>query len=176
MGRPFWTTTSSRLLVTDADAIDVRDVLRFVQPDADSLRGDVLANALRGIPGQKFPAVGIERTPCNFGGHRIWFRCPTLRCGRRVKKLYAVQRLFGCRKCLCLDYPAQRTDRIGRVELRANKIRRRLGWAPGILNPMGDRPRHMHCRVFNRLFDEHERLAQALLIDLDARLRPLGEA
>src|SRR5689334_20450384 len=33
-------------------------------------------------------SVSVERTPAGFGGVRTWWRCPSLRCGRRVKKLY----------------------------------------------------------------------------------------
>ena len=41
--------------------------------------------------------VPIERTPCNFGGTRPWFRCPT--CGGRVAMLVADQNRFCCRRC-----------------------------------------------------------------------------
>ena len=29
----------------------------------------------------------LERTPCDFGGFRYWFVCPSRGCGRRVNKL-----------------------------------------------------------------------------------------
>lgn len=48
--------------------------------------------------------VGIQRTPCNYGGERPWFLCP--RCWNRVAIIY----LHGwpmCRKCARLAYPWQ---------------------------------------------------------------------
>jgi hypothetical protein len=33
-------------------------------------------------------AVPVERTPAGFGGVRTWWRCPNVRCGRRVEVLY----------------------------------------------------------------------------------------
>lgn len=33
-------------------------------------------------------AVNLDKTPCNYGGHRTWFLCPARGCGRRVAVLY----------------------------------------------------------------------------------------
>lgn len=51
--------------------------------------------------------VEIDRTPCNFGGTRPWFRCPT--CTDRVAKLYRVPRYdkYICRDCGNLRYKSQ---------------------------------------------------------------------
>jgi hypothetical protein len=55
--------------------------------------------------------VGLEQTPCNFGGLRDWFSCP--HCGWRRGVLYAFRNTFACRKCLDLTY--QSTREIGLV-------------------------------------------------------------
>ena len=52
-------------------------------------------------------AVMLERTPCHYGGERVWFRCPRMGCGRRVAILYAAK-YFVCRHCLRLAYESQR--------------------------------------------------------------------
>lgn len=52
--------------------------------------------------------VRLVTTRPHFGGARWWFLCPLIRggvsCGRRVRKLYRVERYFGCRDCHDLTY------------------------------------------------------------------------
>ena len=50
-------------------------------------------------------SIIFDRTPCNYGGHRTWFRCP--RCGKRVALLYGAGKLFLCRHCYDLAYGSQ---------------------------------------------------------------------
>ena len=49
-------------------------------------------------------AVSLVTTPCNFGGVRYWFGCPS--CGRRVGVLYLAPGdvYFRCRYCNNLSY------------------------------------------------------------------------
>lgn len=50
----------------------------------------------------------IDRTPCQFGGTRPWFRCPS--CGRRSRFLYEMGSTYICRLCSRLTYAScQRT-------------------------------------------------------------------
>lgn len=42
---------------------------------------------------------------------------------------------------------------------RAERIRERLQWEPGIGNPPGEKPKGMTWRRYRELVDEHERLA-----------------
>lgn len=55
--------------------------------------------------------VEIDRTPCNFGGTRPWFRCPV--CTDRVGKLYRVPQhdKYICRDCGNLLYTSQTYSR-----------------------------------------------------------------
>ncbi len=48
--------------------------------------------------------VSLVTTPCNFGGVRYWFGCPS--CGRRVAVLYLAPGdvYFRCRHCNNLSY------------------------------------------------------------------------
>ena len=62
-------------------------------------------------------AVPLARTPCHFGGSRVWFRCP--KCGRRVAILYS-GKYFLCRHCHRLPYRSQGENQLDRTMRRAN--------------------------------------------------------
>jgi len=107
--------------------------------------------------------VQIDRTPCNLGGTRAWFICPTQGCGRRVATLYGGA-VFACRHCHRLAYPSENESRHDRTARRADKLRYRLQWPQCILNGSGGgRPKHMHRLTYHRLEQECRQLeAQAL--------------
>ena len=110
---------------------------------------------------EQYP-VRIVRTSCNLGGWRAWFICPAVGCGRRVAILYGGG-IFACRHCYRLAYASQREGANDRALRRADTIRRRLGWKPGILNGLGDKPKGMHWRTFERLTSDHEAFAERSL-------------
>jgi hypothetical protein len=106
----------------------------------------------------------LAYTPCNMGGHRVWWQCPAAGCSRRVAVLYGGTGIFACRHCYRLAYRSQREDDGDRAARRADTIRGRLGWVPGILNGDGFKPKGMHWRTFERLraaHDAHVRVALA---------------
>lgn len=109
-----------------------------------------------------------ERTACAYGGSRLWWLCPN--CGRRVAILYGPRKQYACRHCYKLVYECQRESCDDRAARRADTIRRRLGWKPGILNGEGDKPRGMHWRTFYRLRAEHNALVNASLTGMVKRL------
>lgn len=107
--------------------------------------------------------VRLNWTACQYGGARPWFLCPADGCGRRVAILYGGA-VFACRHCYRLAYESQRERDYDRLAGRADKIRRRLGWPVGILNPTPwTKPKGMHWRTFWRLTAEHDRLVGASL-------------
>ena len=110
--------------------------------------------------------VPIEWTPCNYGGWRAWFRCPAAGCGRRVALLFLNGGIFACRQCGKLVYASQREHDTDLAIRRADKIRERLGWEPGILNGEGFKPKGMHWRTFERLSEAEGsyRLASFMLL------------
>lgn len=119
-------------------------------------------------------AVQIERTSCHLGGTRPWLVCPAVGCGRRVVALYGGT-VFACRHCHRLAYASTREVAYDRAAHRADTIRERLGWAPGILNGAGLKPKWMRWRTFSRLALEHERLVRQSLAGMASRFKRIGE-
>jgi hypothetical protein len=111
--------------------------------------------------------VSIEWTPCNYGGMRAWFRCPTLGCNRRVAILYGGEH-FACRHCYQLAYPCQRDSSDDGTFRQVRKMRNRLGWGRSIISGCGERPKGMHWSTYIRLFEELIHL-QTQLISASAK-------
>ncbi len=100
--------------------------------------------------------VTLDWTDCHLGGRRPWFRCPGQGCGKRVAILYGGS-IFACRACHKLYYESQSDSAGDKGRRRAEAIRKRLGWPPGILNPCGGKPKGMHWKTYSRLRDEYGR-------------------
>jgi hypothetical protein len=105
---------------------------------------------------EQYP-VRIVRTSCHLGGSRPWFICPAVNCGRRVAILYGGG-IFACRRCYQLAYASSREDAGDRATRRADRLRVRLSWEPGILNGEGFKPKWMRWRTFERLAAKHDDL------------------
>lgn len=117
-------------------------------------------------------AVPLDWTACNYGGSRPWFLCPAIGCGRRVAKLYlGGSDFFACRHCYRLAYDCQRETDDDRAMRRAETIRRRLGWEPGVLNLVGRRPKGMHQHTFERLQGQLDLFVRASIAGMASRLR-----
>jgi len=88
--------------------------------------------------------VWIERTPCNYGGTRPWFRCP--RCQRQCAVIYGVASdgRFGCRHCMRLAYSSEAEDHMDRLWRKQRKLETKL--IEGEIKPKG-----MHWRTFEQL-------------------------
>ena len=114
--------------------------------------------------------VDLDWTACHLGGERPWFRCPNPACNRRCAILYK-GRTFLCRYCRELRYPSQREPRYDRLARRAETIRERLGWTPGMLAGPGPKPKHMHWQKFRELVTEHDRFADAAVANATPLLR-----
>jgi len=101
--------------------------------------------------------IYLNWTECNYGGERPWFLCPVLGCGRRVAILYGSS-IFACRHCHQLAYDSQRETFSDRSVRKADEIRDRLGWVPGILNGTGTKPKGMHWKTYHRIVYEYYNL------------------
>jgi len=98
--------------------------------------------------------VPITWTNCTLGGKRPWFLCPlgSLRCGRRVAKLYlSSYGRFGCRQCCGLVYASQQVTGRLRAISRARKIRMKLGGSESVADPFPEKPPRMHWRTYYRI-------------------------
>ena len=128
-------------------------------------------------------SVPLVWRSCRFGGQRLYFQCRGVIngkvCQRCVTKLYGAGKFFLCRFCYRLSFSSQHEDRWDRSLRRANRIRSKLGGAPGLNAPLAPRPKHMRQRTYDRLFDEimnlearaEERLAMfaAKLLDIGSK-------
>jgi hypothetical protein len=112
--------------------------------------------------------VQTQTSPCHLGGQRQWFTCP--RCSKRVAVLYAPGRYFACRDCGGLSYATQKESAGDRASTKADKLRKRLGWAAGILNGDGGKPKGMHWTTYQRLKSDHDALVQVTLQDMGRKL------
>lgn len=121
---------------------------------------------------EEYP-IFLDRTPCRLGGSRPWFLCPARGCGRRVAILYGGT-IFACRRCHRLAYDSSREDAGGRATRRADHIRMKLGWQPGILNGDGPKPKWMRWRTFDRLVERHDRYVHRSWVGMAVKLRMTG--
>ncbi len=120
--------------------------------------------------------VHLDWTPCHLGGQRPWFLCPARGCGRRVAILYGGG-IFACRHCYQLAYDSQREVPYDRAARRADKIREKLDWEPGILNGNGwGKPKGMHWNTFERLTTQHDAFVSMSLAGMAQRFNLLGES
>jgi len=99
--------------------------------------------------------INFDRTPCNFGGQRMWFLCPG--CGRRVAILCCDYSKFYCRQCNKLSYASQNQGDFDRLISQKNKLGERIfkyydmgfGW---------EKKKGMHWKTFDRLHARYKRL------------------
>lgn len=113
-------------------------------------------------------SVQVDWSDCSYGGKRPWFLCPGLGCKRRVAILYGGA-VFACRHCYKLSYKCQSESPGNRATRRADKIRDKLNWEPGILNGDGLKPKGMHWNTFDRLTNQHNFFVQMSFADAIAR-------
>jgi hypothetical protein len=117
--------------------------------------------------------INLEWTPCHLGGERPWFACPE--CGRRCALLYLNPHL-ACRACHQLVYACQRETDYARLIRRTNKLRRRLGWEPGILNDDGGKPAGLHWHTYYQLMRQQQRYQLLALCELGGRVQSVQNA
>ena len=143
-------------------------VVRHRGDDPDAL---LLAYRTRRHAGEAWQPVRervvLERTPCHYGGERVWFRCPG--CGGRRAVLHSAGGRFRCRACHDLAYGSTREDRAGRMLRRAGALQRRLGNpVPESVWELPPKPKGMHWRTYERLLAELGACHLAALTELEA--------
>ena len=113
--------------------------------------------------------VRLAWTPCHFGGQRAWWLCPAVGCGRRVAVLYG-GKVFACRHCQRLAYKSQRLAPGDRALRRADNLRARLGWVPGVIHGPGDKPKGMQWATFWRFHASYNAAAMQAFQGMDAKM------
>jgi hypothetical protein len=95
--------------------------------------------------------IALVRTPCTFGGTRIWFRCPNGTCRRRVAVLYLAGEIK-CRACAQLKYESQYESRQTRSLHNCRSLRWQLGGSANLLEPFfPQRPKGMRWARYQSL-------------------------
>jgi hypothetical protein len=103
--------------------------------------------------------VFFDQTPCNYGGYRKWFLCS--QCKKRVEILYGLQgvgKYFLCRDCHDLTYTSCNTHPAKRLFSKANKLKRKIGVEPGIMDSIPEKPGGMHWAIFDNIVHEIKEL------------------
>lgn len=115
-------------------------------------------------------SVELDYTPCNYGGRRIWLRCPV--CYRRVALIYMDERdgYFKCRICANLNYQSSQdnNERCYSIDSKIRRIGRRLKIPESdiydteelLYQAFTKKPKGMHNKTYNRLIGRLEELSQ----------------
>ena len=87
--------------------------------------------------------IYFDRTPCHFGGERLWFQCP--KCNNRSGVLYGID--FVCRECSGLHYGCQYESELDRSQRKLKQFTHRaFGTASPWVKPKGQ---HGHTYLYN---------------------------
>lgn len=75
--------------------------------------GDSAVRIEMSFPHRADHTVEVTTTPCQFGGVRHWFRCPSRECGRRVRIIYLSPgaATWACGRCRGRTYPCRQRHR-----------------------------------------------------------------
>ena len=83
--------------------------------------------------------------------------------------------IFACSQCYKLAYSSQRESNGDRAARRADKIRKQLGWEPGILNGNGGKPKGMRWQTYQQLAVEHDALVNISLGWMQQRIQKIED-
>lgn len=105
--------------------------------------------------------IWFDRTPCNYGGERLWFNCPE--CASRVAVLCLERSLFLCRHCHQLPYSSQQEGSIDRIVNKKHKLGERIFEHYEYGNGWGKR-KGMHQKTFDKLFVQYLALEEEWIV------------
>jgi len=117
--------------------------------------------------------IYFQRTPCHYGGERLWFSCP--HCHTRVAIIYGHGKRFLCRHCYALPYASQGEDYLERMIRKARKIRERLDADMSLDFPILDKPKGMHWKTFNKLKHKEKIVNEKFSAIFDLKLATLQQ-
>jgi hypothetical protein len=111
--------------------------------------------------------VMVERQERPRGGWQAYWHCPV--CDRRCCHLFVLGGALACRVCHGLDYRSRHT--LNPALIRAAKLRRKLGAAPGLLSAIPKRPPRWRRDYWARTLRELARTEDVIAQMLSATLR-----
>ena len=137
---------SDRAVADKQTQIDIRTLRRsgHIAPGAEQVALNIDGKAVQ---------VRLAYTPCHLGGQRVWWRCPC--CARRAAILYPGGKTIACRRCWRLRYKVEAMPEGDKAFRRADKLRARLGWVPGVAFGEGHRPKGMHRAPYDKLLNRY---------------------
>lgn len=94
--------------------------------------------------------IELTWTPCNYGGERPWFVCPS--CGRRAAVLFCDTR-FLCRLCNDVAYASEAGGVMDRLCRKRDNLLQLLGGKPEDFVDFVPRPAGMHRRTYRKIKD-----------------------
>jgi hypothetical protein len=110
--------------------------------------------------------IKLTQTPCNYGGKRTWFICPS--CNKRKAVLCLHDTLFYCRKCCNYPYSSQCEGKLDNLISKRDKIAKR------IFDETGCRKKKwMHEKVFQAELDKYLHLDNYIEDQIYQRLTSL---
>jgi ribosomal protein S27AE len=112
--------------------------------------------------------VQLSRSPCHYGGERVWFLCPD--CDKRVAVLALHGSRFVCRHCHKRPYGSQQEGYVDRMQRKARKVRKRLGATDNLMESIWRKPKGMHQKTFDRLRREEQAANHAATMVLDKQM------
>jgi hypothetical protein len=147
-------------------------VQKIGPPPARSPLGTLARGEVELIVGGTKVSLAVERQERPRGGWQVYWRAPC--CDRRCCALFVVANApanapagsaLTCRKCFPggLTYRSQHT--LHPALIRAAKLRRKLGAAPGLLSRLPPRPRHWRSDYWTRTVADLA-AAEAVIADL----------
>ncbi len=110
--------------------------------------------------------VVLQRRPCRFGGHRVYFLCPWCRCA--TLRLAVLPEGLRCRHCGSVTWGSRREQAPQRMIRRASKVAAKLhsgAWS----EPPTEKPLHMRIARFEALKAERQELADQIHERFDRR-------
>jgi len=113
------------------------------------------------------------QVPWRFGGQRFYFLCE---CGRTVEKLHAYRgQPWRCRHCYGLTYATRQATLRDRCQIKAQKIRERLGGDLGTLDDFPSKPKGMHWKRYARLCRQYNAAGERFLMMCAANVLRISE-
>ena len=112
--------------------------------------------------------VRLSRTPCNYGGERLWFLCPA--CSKRVAVLASHGKRFVCRHCHKRPYGSQQEGYMDRMQRKARKVRKKLRATENLFESVWRKPKGMHQKTFDRLIQEEQAANHAAIMAMGKQM------